>query len=143
LAPALGHTIDGAWWPRTGRIAGELPELVDVLSNRLGEIIEIKVNWSSSAEPPRLDSYGSEVARKPVMTIRGRNARASLLLVPHLTGTALAVMVLRRAAELAINPAHRATRAFRTADFIVRDARSQSAVVERHRPQARHPVSRS
>jgi len=127
LAGELGHDIDGAWWPRTDNIGGELPELVAVLTSRLGEIIDIKVNWSSVAAPPKLDSYGWEGRRHHVMTINGHSARAKLLIVPYRTSTALAVMVLRRAADLAINPAHRVTRAFRIADSIVRAAVAESA----------------
>jgi Family of unknown function (DUF5994) len=126
LARELGQSIDGAWWPRTGRIAAELPELVAVLSSRLGEILDIKVNWSSSVDPPKLDSYGWEGRRQPVMTISGRDACANLLIVSHRTSTALAVMVLRSAAGLAVTPAHRVTQAFQTADSIVRAARMGS-----------------
>lgn len=127
LARELGQKIDGAWWPRTGRIAKELPELVAVLSSRLGEVCDINVNWSSSVDPPRLESYGWEGRRQPVMTISGRHARANLLIISHRTSTALAVMVLRTAAGLAVAPAHRVTLAFRTADSIVRAARMGDA----------------
>ena len=140
LAGELGQDIDGAWWPRTEGIAGELPELVAVLSSRLGQIVDIKVNWSSSADPPKLDSYGWEGRRQPVMTISGRNARAKLLIVPHRTNASLAVMVLRRAADLAIKPAHRLTQAFRTADSIVRAAGAENAfgcALSSARPPAR------
>ncbi len=127
LALRLGHDIDGAWWPRTARIARELPELIAVLRTRLGEIIDIKVNWSSLQGPPKLDSYGWEAKHQHVMTISGRNGSANLLVVPYRTGTALAVMVLRRAAGLPIDPIHLDTPAYRTADSIVRAARTQGA----------------
>ena len=143
LAAKLGHNIDGAWWPRTGHIAGELPELVAVLGSRLGEIIDIKVNWSSSEGPPKLESYGWEGKHQPVMTISGRNARANLLVVSYRTSTALAVMVLRRAADLPIDPGHRDTQAFRTADCIVRAARTESALAALQRTKARQPSSQS
>jgi hypothetical protein len=125
LASQLGHDIDGAWWLRTGRVAQELPELVAVLGRRLGEIVDIKVNWSSFESPPNLNLLSWEGKRQHVITISGRNACANLLIVPDRTSTALAVMVLRRAAGLTIDSAHRETPAFRTAECVVRAARTQ------------------
>jgi hypothetical protein len=94
LASRLGDEIDGAWWPRTGQISRELPELVSVLDVRLGRIIDINVNWSSLQRPPDLNWDGWRGIHQHVMTLSGRDARAKLLIVPHRTGTALAVMVL-------------------------------------------------
>jgi hypothetical protein len=101
----------------------------------LGEIVDIKVNWSSLERAPDLNSFGWEGRHQHVMTISGRSGRANLLIVPHLTNTALAVMVLRRAADLPIEPAHRDTQAFRTADCIVRAARSESALAATRLPR--------
>jgi hypothetical protein len=126
LASRLGDEIDGAWWPRTGQISRELPELVSVLDVRLGQIIDINVNWSSLQRPPDLNWGGWQGIHQHVMTLRGRDARAKLLIVPHRTGTALAVMVLRRAARLPIYAAHRDSRAFQTAECIVRVARGET-----------------
>ena len=127
LASRLGRDIDGAWWPRTAQMARELPELLSVLGTRLGEIIDVGLNWSSSQGPPNIDAYGWEAKHQHVMTISGRNGRATLLIVQHGTSTALAVMVLRRAAGLAIQPIHLDTQACRTADSVVRAARTQRA----------------
>ncbi len=126
LASRLGHDIDGAWWPRTGRISRELPQLVSVLVVRLGQIIDINVNWSSLQSQPDLNLHCWRGIHQHVMTVSGRDARANLLIVPHRTATALAVLVLRRAAGLPIYPAHRDSRAFQTADSIVRLARGES-----------------
>lgn len=125
LASLLGNEIDGAWWPRTSVISRELPELVSVLDARLGRVIDINVNWSSLQRQPDLNWHGWRGIHQHVMTITGRDARANLLIVPHRTGTALAVMVLRRAAGLPIYPAHRDSPAFHTADCIVRVARGE------------------
>jgi hypothetical protein len=125
LASLLGSEIDGAWWPRTGLISRELPELISVLDVRLGPIFDINVNWSSLQSAPDLNSLGWQDLRQRVMTVDGRNARANLLIVPHRTGVALAVMVLRQAAGLPIAPVHRDSRAFQTADRIVRVARGE------------------
>ena len=125
LAPGLGNDIDGAWWPRTGLISRELPELVSVLDVRLGQILDINVNWSPLQCPPDLNWLGWRALHQRVMTVGGRNARANLLIVPHRTTAALAILVLRRAAGLPIDPAHRDSPAFQTADCIVRVARGE------------------
>jgi Family of unknown function (DUF5994) len=127
LAAELGRDIDGAWWPHTARISRELPDLVSVLGSRLGEIIKIGVNWSSLEGPPDLNWHGWQGKHQHVMTISGSTGRANLLVVPHLTRTALAVMVLRRAAGLPIDPAHQDTVVFQTADSIVRGAAGENA----------------
>ncbi len=131
LASRLGNEIDGAWWPRTGLISLELPELVSVLEVRLGEVVDINVNWSSLQGQPDLSWGWSRDTRPHVMTVRGRDKRAKLLIVPHRTGMALAVMVLRQAACLPIEPAHRDSRAFETAECIVRVARGERMFVAR------------
>jgi hypothetical protein len=125
LASRLGNKIDGAWWPRTGLISRELPELVSVLAVRLGQVIDINVNWSSLQRQPDLNWDWWQGIHPHVMTVGGRDARAKLLIVPHRTGVALAVMVLRRAAGLPVYPAHRDSRAFQTAECIVRVARGE------------------
>jgi hypothetical protein len=126
LASRLGHDIDGAWWPRTGRISRELPQLVSVLVARLGPIVDINVNWSALQSQPDLNLHCWRGIHQHVMTVSGRDARANLLIVPNRTATALAVLVLRQAAGLPIYPAHRDSRAFQTADSIVRLARGEN-----------------
>jgi hypothetical protein len=143
LSSRLGHDIDGAWWLRTGRIAQELPELVAVLGRRLGEIVDIKVNWSSLESPPNLNLPSWLGKRQHVITISGRNACANLLIVPDRTGTPLALMVLRQAAGLPIESAHRDTQAFRTADCVVRAARTQHEQIPPRPMRARRATSQS
>jgi hypothetical protein len=126
LAPRLGNKIDGAWWPRTGLISRELPELISVLDVRLGQVIDINVNWSSLQRQPDLNWAWWQGLRPHIMTVSGRDARAKLLIVPHPTSAALAVMILRRAAGLPIYAAHRDSHAYRTAECIVRVARGES-----------------
>lgn len=125
LASRLGNEIDGAWWPRTALISRELTELISVLDSRLGQVIDINVNWSSLQRQPDLNWDWWQGIRPHVMTVGGRDGRAKLLIVPHRTATALAVMVLRRAAGLPIYAAHRDSRAFQTAECIVRMARGE------------------
>ncbi|MEE6176829.1 DUF5994 family protein [Mycobacterium sp. 050134] len=132
LACRLGDKIDGAWWPRTGLISQELAELVSVLGVRLGEVIDININWTSLQRQHDWNWDWWQGVRPHVMTVIGRDARAKLLIVPHKTGTALAFMVLRRAAGLPVVEAHRDSRAFQTADSIVRVARGEQ-MFEVHR----------
>lgn len=127
VATDLGNDIDGAWWPRTVRMALELPELIHVLAPRLGEVVDINVNWTTLQRAPDFNALGWEGKQQHVMTLVGRDAKVNLLIVPYATSTALAVMVLRRAADLPIRSDHRDTQVFRTADGIVRAARNENA----------------
>jgi glutamate racemase len=61
------------------------------------------------------------------MTITGSRARAHLLVVPCRTSIALAVMLLRQAADLPVLYEHQHTTAFHTAGVIVRTARAQNS----------------
>lgn len=135
LASELGDALDGAWWPHSSSVARELPHLIDVLEKPLGQVEDIDVNWSALASMPNLDSLSwrgnsvvslRETRHQRVMTFTGRRARARLLVVPWRTSTALAVMLLRRAARLPILSTHLDTDAFRTADGIVRAACNQN-----------------
>ncbi|GAC1396050.1 MAG: DUF5994 family protein [Mycobacterium sp.] len=135
LAPVLGDDeLDGAWWPHTTSIARELPELINALSDRLGQVLDIAVNWSAFEGVLDLDSLtrhgveaipGVKARQQRVMTITGSHARANLLVVPCRTTTALAVMVMRQAAALPILSSHVETAAYRAADQIVRAARAE------------------
>jgi hypothetical protein len=88
--PATGH-VDGAWWPHSDDLATELPDLLAVLSVRLGSIDRVIYNLAEWAKAPtrfttggslvRLDGYH----RQPVNTIEvvgiSRN-KLILLVVP-------------------------------------------------------------
>jgi hypothetical protein len=132
LAAELGSPLDGAWWPHTSSIAAELPELVGALSARLGEIIDISVNWTSLESSPDLDALnrlrngdtGKAAVRQRLMLVVGSQACANLLVVPCRTSTALATMVLRQAADLPVARIEWDTQEFRTSEDIVRAARS-------------------
>jgi Family of unknown function (DUF5994) len=137
LASVLGDDLDGAWWPHTASVAGELPELIDALSEPLGPIIDIGVNWSAFEGVLDLDSLtrrgidalpGWKARHQRVITVTGSHARANLLVVPCRTTTALAVMVLRQAAALPILPSHLDTPAYRAAEGIVCAARAECAL---------------
>lgn len=125
LSSQLGHDIDGAWWPRTDRIAGELPDLIELLNARLGDIGGININWPPLQRPPDLNWYGWQHKDQHVMTIEGQTADANVLIVPYATNNALATMVLRLAADLPIKLADQETSPFRVAGAIIGAARQQ------------------
>ena len=127
LANELGHYIDGAWWPRTDRISGELPDLIAALHARLGEVTHIAVNWPPLQRPPDLNWQGWQHKRQHVMTLTGVEALANILIVPYSTNGTLAVMMLRRAADLPVAAANQATAPFQTAGSILYAARQQLA----------------
>jgi hypothetical protein len=81
LARELGHDIDGAWWPHNDRIASELPDLVAILATRLGEIIDIDVNWPPLQRPPDLNWLGWQ-AQAPAR-IDGQGLERSRQSVDH------------------------------------------------------------
>ena len=136
LAPEVGDTICGAWWPYTASMARELPGLIERLHEPLGQVADIDINWSSLHGVPNFDALGrrgavplpgQETRRHRVMTLTGTVARTHLLIVPSDTTKGLAVMVLRCAADLPVLTMHQNTDAFRTAEAIVRAARAQQA----------------
>jgi hypothetical protein len=73
-APATGY-VDGAWWPHSDDLAAELPDLLAVLSVRLGPVGRVMYRMDDWATPParlvtggrsvRLDGY----RRQPVGTV--------------------------------------------------------------------------
>ena len=125
VARNLGHAIDGAWWPRAERIADELPRVVRALTPQLGRIKSINVNWPPRQEPPDFNWLGWKYRRQHVMTVCGDFARANLLVISYATHSALALMVLRRAADLPVHPDDRDTPAFLTAGLILLAAQQQ------------------
>ena len=94
----------------TASVARELPELIDALSVRLGEIVDISVNWSPLEGAPMLNAVNLACLADPIrdtshqrlMMVTGSRASANLLVVPCRTSSCLAVMVLRQAATLNI-----------------------------------------
>ncbi len=151
LATSLGGDIDGAWWPRVASMAAELPELVEALHRPLGEIFDIRVNWSATDQTPDLSSMTSYAmsmpgwrhSRQRLMVFSGRRARAKLLVVPHLTSSALGLMVLRLAASMPIPDAQQLSAVFKTADCVVRAAQTESASWAGRTPDGRAAESQA
>lgn len=87
-APTTGY-VDGAWWPRSDDLPTELPDLLAVLSVRLGPIDRVLYNLAEWVTAPRkLPTDGRVVrlggyTRQPVNTIEviGLNRNRIVLLV--------------------------------------------------------------
>lgn len=141
LSEALGGRLDGAWWPRTSAMVRELPDLVEALHPALGEIIDIRLNWSAGSATPVLSTIGTPLAARPgstaprhrLMVISGQTVTATLLVVPPMTAAALALMVLRHASARHIPDVDRGTPAYEAADRVIRASRADSASWEAER----------
>lgn len=135
LAPELGCDIDGAWWPHTGSVAGELPELIETLHKTLGEVIDIRVNWAATDGTLDYNSILSSTRtknptpRRPhrLMVVAGRSASAKLLVIPHMTTPALGAMVMRCAIGRPNDGLPECGQWSEAADTVIRDAQSDSA----------------
>jgi Family of unknown function (DUF5994) len=87
-APLSGY-VDGAWWPHSDDLAAELPDLLAVLSVRLGPIDRVIYSLNEWAKAPRkLATDGRTVRlegyrRQPVNTVEvlGLNRKKIVLLV--------------------------------------------------------------
>ncbi|MCV7177442.1 hypothetical protein H7H98_17075 [Mycolicibacterium sphagni] len=135
LNAILGGDIDGAWWPRTGSLASELPDLIDVLHVPLGEILDIDINWSATAAAPMLDNHFATAmramrwndSRQRIMVVVGRTGCARILVVPHTTTQALGWMVMRQAAAMPVMSDDHDAPEYAVADRVLQAARVQSA----------------
>jgi uncharacterized protein DUF5994 len=91
-APVSGH-VDGAWWPRTDDLITELPDLLAVLSVRLGTIDRVLYNLAEWAQMPkrlttggravRLDGYRLQPANTVQVMGLGRDKMLLLVVPPH------------------------------------------------------------
>ncbi|MGO8938122.1 MAG: DUF5994 family protein [Mycobacterium sp.] len=91
-APQSGY-VDGAWWPHSEDLAAELPDLLSVLSVRLGPIGRVIYNLNEWAKPPAKFATGGRTVRldgyrlQPIHTVEvlGLNRDRIVLLVvaPH------------------------------------------------------------
>jgi hypothetical protein len=105
-APTSGH-VDGAWWPHSDDLALELPDLLAVLSVRLGAIDSVVYNLAEWATAPKKFPTGGRMVRlggyhrQPVNTIEviGINrTKLVLLVVPTRTDPEHAHAVMMAAA---------------------------------------------
>lgn len=90
---AQGGYVDGAWWPHSDDLAAELPDLLTVLSVRLGPIGRVVYRFDEWATAPtklrigertiRLDGYRIQPAH--TVEVLGLNRQRIVLVVvsPH------------------------------------------------------------
>jgi Family of unknown function (DUF5994) len=105
-APATGH-VDGAWWPRGDDLSNELPDLLAVLSVRLGAVERVMYNVAEWAKAParlvtggrsiRLDGYQRQPANTLEVLGIGRG-KILLLVVPPNTKPDMAHTTMMTAA---------------------------------------------
>jgi hypothetical protein len=87
-APESGF-VDGAWWPHTDDLAAELPDLLAVLSVRLGPVDRFLYNMSEWPNSPEKLAMGGRTVRldgyrlQPVNTVEvlGLHRETIVLLV--------------------------------------------------------------
>ena len=93
-APATGY-VDGAWWPHSNELVTELPDLLAVLTVRLGPIERVIYNFGDWAKAPNTVQLGGRAVQlggytgQPVDTIQviGVNGpKLVLLVIPPGTG---------------------------------------------------------
>jgi hypothetical protein len=91
---SLGGYVDGAWWPRTDDLATELPDLLAVLSVRLGPIARVIFNRNEWAAMPsaklatggrqvRLDGYRLQPTNTVEVLGLNRNKVVLLVVAPN------------------------------------------------------------
>ncbi|HEY2197137.1 MAG TPA: DUF5994 family protein [Mycobacterium sp.] len=100
-------SVDGAWWPHSDDLPAELPDLLAVLSIRLGPIDRVTYNFADWATAPTEFPTGDDMVRlsgyyqQPVNTIQvvGINrTKLALLVVPSRTDPEHAHDILMSAA---------------------------------------------
>lgn len=87
-APHSGY-VDGAWWPHSDDLVTELPDLLAVLSVRLGPVARVIYNLTEWTTAPAKLALGSQTVRldgyrrQPVHTVEllGLNRKRVVLLV--------------------------------------------------------------
>jgi Family of unknown function (DUF5994) len=105
-APQSG-LVDGAWWPWSNDLTRELPDLLAVLSVRLGPVSRVLYHLGEWATAPakvdiggravRLDGYGRQPS--DTLEVLGLNrSRVTLLVVPANTDPDIAHSILMAAA---------------------------------------------
>ncbi|MCV7101111.1 DUF5994 family protein [Mycobacterium palustre] len=88
-APDTTGYVDGAWWPHSNDLLTELPDLLAVLSVRLGAIDRVIYNlteWAPAPKKLRIDRRVVRLAgyfRQPVNTVEllGASGKQVVLLV--------------------------------------------------------------
>src|ERR1700742_4839493 len=139
-APTTGH-VDGAWWPRSDDLTTELPDLLAVLSVRLGAVDRVMYNLAEWATVPRRLVTGGRAVRldgyrlQPANTLQvlgvGRE-KILLLVVPPHTDPDTAHEAMMTAAA----PSNDST----VADLLSIGAHDGQSPDDRHRPTFRQRI---
>ena len=136
LNAALGADIDGAWWPRSSALARELPELIEALHPVLGEVADIKLNWSATAQSTTrqplsagsMTLLGWSDRRVRLMRVAGQAESVTLLVVPSSANAALGRTVLRLAAAMPVAASDMNSPVLQTATTVLQTARAESSL---------------
>ena len=105
-APSTGQ-VDGAWWPHSDDLSIELPDLLAVLSVRLGPIDHVTYNFADWATAPATFPTGGDEVRlsgfyqqqnNTVEVIGVNRTKLVLLVVPSRTEPERAHEILMSAA---------------------------------------------
>lgn len=108
-APVSGY-VDGAWWPHSGDLPSELPDLVAALRIRVGPVARVRYGLSEWGAAPRKISVDGRVVRmdgyhrQPPHTIGVSGVQGSeivLLVVPAQTEADRAHTIVMAAATTA------------------------------------------
>lgn len=105
--------IDGAWWPRSRHLTGELPELVASVSDRLGQVVMIGYRRNGWDETPQL----AEIAGRTVELLGFTSDEPASVILIGEDGRHLTLRVIRpdTGEELARRALDEARRAVGTA----------------------------
>lgn len=125
-------------------MARELPDLIEAVFPMLGEIIDISINWSANSPTPVLSTMSPDIAAKiggqtprhRLMYLVSPGAVTKLLVIPTMTAPALALMVLRQAAQRGVAELDCGSKEFEAADRVMCAARAESASWEASRAAA-------
>lgn len=110
LAPNLTGTehVDGAWWPRSGRLTEALPELVTELSDRVGQVLIVGYHRSAWPQTPAqmnlngqtVDLVGFDGEQPASIIVIGTDGRhLSLSIIPPDTDPQRAYQLLEESAR--------------------------------------------
>ncbi|HTK64700.1 MAG TPA: DUF5994 family protein [Pseudonocardia sp.] len=104
--PITGY-VDGAWWPRSGDLAAEVPALAAAVGDRVGPVERVSYHFTDwVAECREIDVSGSRLRlggfrmqHPHTVDVIGRNRRLTLLVIPPETAPEAAEEVLAKASQ--------------------------------------------
>lgn len=140
---ATGRSLDGAWWPRTRDLPGELSALAEVLDPLWGRITRIAVNPRNWPVIPRrvlvnghvvkVDWFARELDPNKIMLLSYTAGRWDLLVIPPETSAPAAARLM--AAASGSSGLHGRDRAHDGGEAHERRRRSAGAIRRRRPPR--------